>query len=225
MAIRGILVAGGLLLLVLLYSGQPGVNPSPTWTVAAPSGRILGGAAVDTAGAPGPDNSASTLTLGFLAISNQLSALQRDVQDLVARPVAVASAPERVAAPAAAAAAPSPSPCPVVASSSLRGTSGGGGGAVAAPAPYTPVADNPLVPRMGSSRGYSLDGVVVVQSTETDYKKERFLMFLLKDDIVSSAIMSQGWENNLVQMLDYLLATDPNVHNHAVVSGQTGVTV
>lgn len=42
-------------------------------------------------------------------------------------------------------------------------------------------------------------------------------MFLLKDDIVSSAIMSQGWENNLVQMLDYLLATDPNVHNHAVV--------
>lgn len=226
LAIRGILLAGGLLFLVLLFNGRavpPAAVPAPTWTSVAPAGQVLGGVA--PAGPPAVDNSAA-LANGLLAITNQISALQRDVhavQDALAHPVTV---PAPAAAPAVAPPA-APSPCPPTAAAVPAESANLRGAAAPPPSRYpampparASVPENPLVPIMGpGTTGYPLDGrVVMVQSSQLDYKGERFIMFVIKDDTVSQQVLGGGWEPGLIDLLDYVLRTDPNVHDHAVVS-------
>ena len=50
----------------------------------------------------------------------------------------------------------------------------------------------------------------------------RFVWFLLDGDMITKAVVSSGtggWENLQLSVLDDVLKNDPNVHNHAVVSG------
>ena len=48
------------------------------------------------------------------------------------------------------------------------------------------------------------------------------MWFLLDGDLITKAVVSRGtgsWENLQLSVLDDVLKNDPNVHNHAVVSG------
>ncbi len=182
----GLLLAG---LLFLSRSLSPSAPPAatPAWPAASSAHAPSGSTLAATGGVQGGASAGGSSPFPPADLSPVVSALatiQADVKRLVQ------------AAPDAAQA-----PCPPTTGDApaLRGAAAAPAPQDARPAPGNtvdlgPVPDNAVLPTMGGGRGHPLDHAVVLQSSQKDYKGERFIMFLLKDDMVSTAIMYSGWE-------------------------------